>query len=217
MAVTETKPGKKVVESTYVSGFCGIGSHEGAKNLSPSGQRLKSCPQGGRFDGGRLGVMVCTCQCHDVTRQMEGMTGIQVPALEINRTTPSLDRLLREAERSSGGAKGPGIGVIDGPSVTVASGVRFAVTPTGRAARGQLEEQVRYAICVQVKAGGEMIELLGLSPSTLAVMIDRENPPSTGAIYSVLKRWESNGMVDLAESPFRFIRFTERGKRELFR
>lgn len=218
MAVTETKPGKRVVESTYISGFCGIGSHEGAKNLSPSGQVLKSCPQGGRFDGGRLGVMICTCTCHDVTRQMESLTGIQVPALEINRTTPSLDRLLREVNGAAGGGKAPGIGVIDGPSVTVASGARFAVTPTGRAARGQLEEQVRYAICVQVKAGGdEMIALLGLSPATLAAMIDKENPPSTGAIYSVLKRWESNGMVELAESPFRFIRFTERGKRELFR
>lgn len=62
-----------------------------------------------------------------------------------------------------------------------------------------------------------MIAMLGLSPKTLAAMIDPENPPSTGAIYSVLKRWEGAAQVDMAESPVRFIRFTAKGKRDLFR
>lgn len=212
------KPGKKVVESFYVSGFCGIGSHEGARNLSPSGVQLKSCSQGGRFEAEKLGTIVCTCSCHDVTRQMESMTGIQVPSPIINRIAPSLSRILRESTRSTDGAKG-GVGrVIDGPSVTVASGARFAVTPTGRAARGQLEEQVRYAVSSQVRAGGDdMIAMLGLSPGLIANLINKDNPPSTGAIYSVLKRWEGSALVELGESPFRFLRFTDKGKRDLFR
>jgi hypothetical protein len=218
MSDVATKPGKKVVESFYVTGFCGIGNHEGSQNKSPSGAIMKACPLGGVILADRIGELVCTCECHDLSRQMESLTGIQLPRPIINRQTPSLDRLLRETAVGTGGAKAPGIGDPNRPTVAVASGARFAVTPTGRAARGQLEEQVRHVLCTQIKAAGvDMIAALGLTPSTISLAIDKENPPSTGAIYSVLKRWEGAVLVELAEGPFRFIKFTDRGTRELVR
>ena len=203
---------------TYITGFCGLGNHEGSKNLSPSGAVMRACNVGGRADAGRLGIIICNCSCHDMTREMEQMTGRQIPPIVINRTTPSLDRLLRESSIATGSAGTSGSVAPGRPSVVTASGARFVATPTGRAAKGQLEEQVRHAVSVQVSAAGEdMIAMLGLTPETLSKMIDKENPPSTGAVYSVLKRWEGHNLVELGEKPFRFVRFTDRGKRELFR
>ena len=200
------------------TGFCGIGNHEGTKNVSPSGAVMRSCNVGGRSDAGRVGIIVCVCECHNMTREMEQMTGREIPPLMINRTTPSLDRLLRESAVGPTPAGTGGSGDPGRPTVAVASGARFVATPTGRAAKGQLEEQVRHAVCVQVTAAGDdMIRLLGLSPDMLAKMIDKDSPPSTGAVYSVLKRWESQALVELGEKPFRFLAFTERGKRELYR
>jgi hypothetical protein len=217
---------KKATEpSNYQSGFCGIGSHENSKAVSPSGKPLKTCPVGGRIDmitvGDRnLGEAVCECDCHTMSRKMEEMSGVKFPARNSIKDSSPLSTLglLRGHGAGTDGHKGPGT-VDDGrPTVTVASGARFAETPTGRAARGQLEEQVRYAVCTQVKAAGhEMIAILGLTPKLIGDIINREDPPSSGAIYAVLKRWDSANLIDMAESPVRFVRFTDRGKRDLFK
>lgn len=218
MAVIDTKPGKKIADSVYISGFCAIGSHEGTSPLSPSGKQLKTCNLGGRADAGRAGMIICTCECHTMTREMEIMTGVEIPPAVINRQLISPGNLLGYRRDDAPTGKAPGGGDVNTPSVVLESGARFAVTPTGRAARGQLEEQVRIAVCTQVKAAGEdMIASLGLTPQLLAGMISKDSPPSTGAIYSVLKRWEAQAYVTLGESPFRFIGFTDLGKRTLLR
>jgi hypothetical protein len=153
-----------------------------------------------------------------MTREMEEMTGVQFPPMLINQNPPikGIYLHLPHGTTGDGGTSGSGDG--GRPAVVLPSGARFASTPTGRAARGQLEEQVRHFICTQIHAAGEdMIKLLGLQPMTISKGISREDPPSTGAVYSVLKRWESANLVDLDENPFRFVGFTERGKRELYR
>lgn len=217
---------KQEAPSIYVTGFCGIGSHENSPLISPSGKTLRACPVGGRIEGtngmGRpIGEdILCTCLCHSTSREMETLTGVKFPAFSAGRTSPALSRLGLLSAGGVGTNTGKATGSVDmeRPTVAVASGARFAVTPTGRAARGQLEEQVRYHICRQVRQAGEdMIALLGLNPTMLAKMIDAEDPPSTGAIHAVLKRWDNACLVELGESPFRFIRFTDRGKRDLFR
>lgn len=220
LAMTKTKE-----SNPYTSGFCGIGSHENTKALSPSGKALRTCPVGGRFDiisyGDRLlGQTLCDCACHAMSRQMEQMSGVKFPAYNSIKASGPLSSLglLSGAGAGTDGAKAAGSVDSGRPTVVVASGARFAETPTGRAARGQLEEQVRYAICTQVKAAGhEMIAMLGLTTKLIADIIDKDNPPSTGAIYAVLKRWDGAALIAMAESPVRFISFTDRGKRELFR
>jgi hypothetical protein len=213
------------VNNIYVTGFCGIGSHEGLKIKSPSGALLKTCPVGGRvemygYNDRHIGTAECTCECHDMSRQMEDMSGIKFPSRDSVKESSPLSGLgyLRAAGDGTN-PDGSGRSVDpDAPSVVVASGARFAVTPTGRSARGQLEEQVRHVVSVQVKAAGEeMIAMLGLTPTMIGLAIDKENPPSSGAIYAVLKRWEGSAMVDLGEKPFRFLRFTDRGKRDLLK
>lgn len=204
--------------STYVTGFCGIGAHEAQTVKSESGAVLKSCPPGGRFSADRIGQILCMCECHDTTRELEELTKVQFPATIINRQTPALSRALHVPSGTTGSDGAPVSGQAGRPTVVVASGRTFVATPSGRAQRGQLEEQVRHACEQQVKFGGaDMIALLGLRPETLALMIDRENPPSTGAIYSVLKRWERTAFVELAADPFRFVRFTPLGERNLVR
>lgn len=225
--MTHTKPGKEAATksappSVYQSGFCSLGSHENTKPVSPSGKPLRTCPVGGKFaypwkEGGDV---ACTCDCHAMTRQLEELTGVQFPAFDSRKTSSPLSGLAlldgaldgtdRLQQRLSPRA--------DRPSVTTTSGVRFAATPTGRAARGQLEEEVRTVICAQVKAAGEdMIAMLGLTPDTISQAISRDDPPSTGAVYAILKRWDGRVQVELAERPFRFIKFTDKGKRDLFR
>ena len=222
MGVTQPskKSAVKEVPSVYRSGFCSLRSHENTKLFSPSGVALKACPVGGRFDMGREygGIAECTCECHQMSRQMEQLSGVKFPVLNPRREGAPLSKLGLLSPGGVGTGHANGVGTVDPdrPTVVVASGARFAVTPTGRAARGQLEEQVRYAINTQIKAAGEdMIKILGLTPGVIATMIDKDDPPSTGAIYSVLKRWENNVFVELGESPFRFLCMTDRGKREL--
>lgn len=216
----------KELTSTYVTGFCGIGSHENAPLISPSGKPLRACPVGGRLEAtdGRgervLGEIICVCACHDMSRQMEELSGTKFPIFSSRRASPALSRLglLSPGANGTDGATAAGSVNVERPTVVVPSGARFAVTPTGRAARGQLEELVRHYVCQQVKAAGEdMIAMLGLTTQFLSLLIDKDSPPSTGAIHAVLKRWEGANYIDLAESPVRFVRFTERGKRELFR
>jgi hypothetical protein len=200
------------------TGFCGIGNHEGSKNKTANGAVLRACVIGGRTDAGKVGIIVCICDCHDMAREMEAMSGVQIPPVLVNRTPPRLGSLLGLAPRTTGGTGTSGTGDVGRPSVVLPSGARFVATPTGRAAKGQLEEQVRHFVSVQVSAAGdEMIAMLGLQPGTIAKGINVDSPPSTGAVYSVLKRWEAAAMVELRDGPFAFVRFTERGKRELFR
>ncbi len=223
---TTTSKVKQAVESVYVTGFCGVGSHEGKEHKSSTGAILRSCPVGGRIEmtdgsGHRsYGDVLCTCSCHSMSRQMEELTGVKFPAFSPRKSSPALSRLglLSTPGATTAGHGAPGSVDVDRPTVVTASGARFVVTPTGRSARGQLEEQVRHVISVQVKAAGEdMIAMIGLTTNTIAVLIDKDNQPSTGAIYSILKRWDGAAMVELADKPFRFLRFTDRGKRELLR
>lgn len=220
------KPTKPAAPSIYQSGFCTIGSHENTVKLSPSGKQLKSCPVGGRFDMGvqyRRAIdedTLCTCPCHDTSRQMEELSGIKFPAHSVQREGSALSGmgLLQPPRVGTDGAKAPVDGDVNRPTVAAPSGRLFTATPSGRAARGQLEESVRHFVNQQVRAAGdEMIAILGLTPDFLGSLIDPVNPPSSGAIYSVFIRWEKQNFVELSKSPFRFIRYTDRGKRELFR
>lgn len=225
--MTQPKLMKKTTAETsnYQSGFCGIGSHENSKNKSPSGKSLRTCPVGGRFDtivhGDRnLGETLCECTCHDMSRQMEVMSGVKFPAYNSIKASGPLSGLGLLSGVGTGTDGGKAAGSVDGgrPTVVVASGARFVETPSGRAARGQLEEQVRFAVCTQVRAAGDdMIAILGLTPKLIGDIINKENPPSSGAIYAVLKRWDGANLIDMAESPVRFVRFTDRGKRDLFK
>ena len=225
VADVKAKPIAKKEESFYQSGFCGIGNHENSKNLSPSGLLLTACPVGGRFAtfglaGRQLEDGLCTCFCHDMSREMEELSGVKFPARNSVRDSSPLSGLGLLRVPGYGTASDEATGSVDPsrPTVAAPSGVTFTATPSGRAARGLLEESVRHFVCQQVKAAGdEMIAMLGLTPNTLGLMIDSEDPPSSGAIYAVLKRWEKLALVDLAETPFRFVRFTERGKRDLMR
>lgn len=92
---------------------------------------------------------------------------------------------------------------LDGPRT-------FEPTPTGRAARGELEDKVRLAI---IKVYG----FEGLTPDTIAVLVNKDDPPSVGAIHAILTRWEEKGLAIIARKPMRFVEFSELGRAHLMR
>lgn len=94
----------------------------------------------------------------------------------------------------------------------------FVPTPSGRAAKGELEERVRVKFKAMLSIGQFAVDMLkahGMTPKNMSLGLDKENPPSEGAIYSIFKRWSEKEYVKLSEKPFQVVEFTDRGRREL--
>lgn len=101
----------------------------------------------------------------------------------------------------------------DADGATVAPVSRsFGPTPTGRAARGELESWV-LTTC-QEWVAEQYAEMA--TPANIAQEIGRRegiNPPSVGAIGAVFDRWAAIGFAVCDRKPVRFIKFTEEGER----
>lgn len=74
---------------------------------------------------------------------------------------------------------------------------------------GQLEREVKE-VC-DLYTIGLMPEVFQLTASKIAKAIDSDNPPSTGAITNVLKRWDEVGFAVHATKPHRFDGYTPKG------
>ena len=85
---------------------------------------------------------------------------------------------------------------------------QFEDTPSGKRARGQLEDEVLY-VCSQFSRG-ELDEEI-LTPAIIGALIDESNPPSVGAIVAVFNRWTKIGFANYAQKPLRFESFTAAG------
>jgi len=86
----------------------------------------------------------------------------------------------------------------------------FVGTPTGRAARGQLESWV------QIECNAWLIDEAEeqCTPALLSRYIGREygiTPPSVGAINAVFERWIKLGFAIIEKKPTRFVGYTEEG------
>lgn len=208
---TPPKPGapipKQKAPSVYVTGHCAVGNCYGTKNLTPDGKRLlPAC--NGRYEY-RGTLILCTHSCHSEVREMLAMIE-ELNALTGGDNALSLPSQLREAATVT-------VRIDDTPlydpflSVPTLGGPRtFEPTPTGRAARGELEDKVRRAI---IRVYG----FESLTPETIAVLVNKEDPPSVGAVHAVLTRWEDKSFAILDRKPMRFVEFTELGKSHLMR
>ena len=212
---TPSKPGppvpKQKAPSTYVTGHCAVGNCYGAKNTTADGKRLlPSCQWKYEYRGN---MIVCTHSCHNDVSEMlaliEEMYSLSSGNPDLDLPSP-VPPQLREAMTY--------VARIDDrpvytPLLTVPTldGPRtFEPTPTGRAARGELEEKVRLAI---IKVYG----FEGLTPETIAVLVNKDDPPSVGAIHAILTRWEERSLAIIARKPMRFVEFTELGRAHLMR
>lgn len=189
--------------SQYVTGHCSVGNCYKTNNLSNDGKRmLPSCQWKYEY---RDKLIVCTHSCHtEYAEMIELIRGMQS---DDGTPLPLPDRLREAANYVARIDDRPGR--LAAPIVPIPAGPReFTPTPSGRAAKGELEENVRKAI----------ISVLGfpeITPNTLAFLIDPEDPPSVGAIHAVFRRWESKGLCTVHDKPFRFGEFTELGNQIL--
>lgn len=88
---------------------------------------------------------------------------------------------------------------------------------TGRKPRGWLAEAV-LAVCKDHLSGKLKLDGKPLTPHRVAKVVQErtgaEDPPSTGAVSAVFKRWETFGFAKFNQKPFSFKAFTPKGEKE---
>lgn len=212
-----------MAKKSLISGFCANGWHEGTKPKSKKGQPFAICKC----------WQTCTCECHSKITDMYESLGLpreeamQNPEyLEVVRAERAQfvmpDPVLARYDGLSNDGGGfphdgdeepatglePGtLGTLDDtPPVPVAP--RFAPTPTGRRARGQLEADV-LKVCQEFV--DEVYDWEICTPKLVAEQIGKRytiEPPSTGAVDAVWNRWETLEFAKRDHKPSRFVGFT---------
>lgn len=192
------------------TGFCSDGRHEGLKIKSYTGSPMPTCTF----------WRTCGCDCHLAYDKMFAMSNMERQAVDnsgysvdrggfapleiIVHETPSP---LSNAPVASDGPvyQSPAPGVL--PAVLARS---FAPTPTGRAARGELEYDVKQAVDTFIIENEDGF----CTPAWISTEIGKTKgfaPPSTGAVTAVLERWQIYGFALLGKKPTRFVMYTEEG------
>ncbi|AMS03455.1 hypothetical protein SEA_BENCZKOWSKI14_62 [Gordonia phage Benczkowski14] len=198
---TETKVKKP--KSNYITGFCGTGAHEGLAPVSPSGKPMKVC----------TAHEICSCKCHITINKMYEMAGAKRkehgnPNYEPPEPTWMGQIALARADSLIDPAR-PTQRPEQPASVapTLSESARtFEPTSTGTRARGQLEVEVQK-VCIAYQAG--KYDLDGpLTPAQVGLLIDPENPPSSGAIGAVFDRWSRIGYAQIHRRPIFFSGLT---------
>jgi hypothetical protein len=192
------------------TGFCSNGWCEGKKATDWRGRPVPTCSF----------IETCPCGCHDTLDKLFAMTESERIVVESSgyspphRTfwMPSDDPIPVVDESSSpNGTGGPVVLESPAPDRVPASIVRdFTPTPSGRAAKGELEWWVKHQCDIWlIDEPGEPC-----TPSYLAAEIARDQgitPPSVGAINAVFERWIKLGFAVIEKKPTRFVRYTEDG------
>lgn len=193
----EICPNKENHLHPMVTGFCHSGWHEGHKINKPT------C----KF------WIVCPCDCHtNISRMMEIAEMERVLQDNSNWSPPKIfvriDRAEIAAERV---VAAPGARVIqsEAPMLMPNRVERdFAPTESGRAARGQLEAQVREVTDVWVSEPGDNCTPQYVKDQIIKLFGETK---STGAIDAVFRRWSDVGFATIAAKPTRFVGYTPAG------
>lgn len=187
-----------------VSGFCKQGWHEGLKPKTWRGDPAPACHW-----------EQCGCQCHVTMAAMQEAAGVprtfaDNPAYVPDRghfvlPEPSI-RGVSTGLSSTDDTEGHPDTERDARAVVdPVAGVSFAPTESGRRARGQLEYEV-LAVCRRWLA--DEFDWPACYPKEIAEIIDKNEPPSTGAVSAVLARWERMGFAEYQHKPIAFLKFT---------
>jgi hypothetical protein len=229
-----TQPKTLPLPKLYITGFCAVGQHEKTTLQSPKGLQLKACEgkylvSTGMSAYGRLVTVVCNCNCHQAFAEIRDMLGLLDDMHGFGGSVG--DATVKETDNPSVGLPvavlpAPGLRealapVTASPTVTPVELGRellpfqraaFKPTPTGRAARGELEDKIRQVVIQYHELAADM-----LTPEMIGKFINKEKPPSSGAIHACLTRWEARGWVTLLKKPFRLGVLTEGGKTHLLK
>lgn len=187
-----------------VSGFCKQGWHEGLKPKTWKGDPAPACHW-----------ELCGCKCHVTMATMQEAAGVprtfaDNPAYIPDRGNFVLPEPLVVSDSTvlSNHSGTEGHADPQGPSRAIAdpvAGVSFAPTESGRRARGQLEYEV-LAVCRRWLA--DEFDWVACYPKFIVEVIDKNEPPSTGAVAAVFARWEKMGFAEYQHKPIAFLKFT---------
>jgi len=180
------------VRTTAISGHCNIGHHEGTRPKSPSGVAFRTCEA----------LDWCGCKCHSDIDKMFASVGRE----RILITNPDYRPLERSWWMPTLEDKADTLAQLSPLKLDGASPPEFTPTETGRSPRGQLEYWVKQA--VETWRSEESDDLC--TTKVIAELITRDHAdedanPSTGAIHSVLMRWEKIDFAMIGRDPIRFI------------
>jgi hypothetical protein len=202
----------KVKKLPFVTGFCSAGFHEGTKPKAPiAGTPVKVCTF----------WQTCPCECHVrltamfTQTEMERMP-VENPDWEYHPPTFWMPDDEYWAERNQSRVETTSE---DNAAVLVQSDNSmvapykkrdFTPTETGRAARGQLEQQVKEMCDQWIESRSDEY----CTPPFVSTRIAEQyniKPPSTGAIGAVFKRWQDLGFALIGQKPVRFAAYTPDG------
>lgn len=189
------------------TGFCYNGWHEGDNPTDWKGKPVPTC----EF------FVTCPCDCHTKLGKLFEMTGQERILVESSAyRPPERDFWLPSDDPLDVPSRDDGVTVpviLESPApdrvpATVARD--FGPTPTGRAARGELEAWVKQHCDIW------LIDEPGnhCTPSYLATEIAHDQgiiPPSVGAITAVFNRWADLEFAVIEKKPTRFVRYTPDG------
>lgn len=191
---------------TFKTGFCASGFCEGKEAKDFKGNYVRTCPY----------WQYCNCQCHKDIDKMYLMAEMDRVLIEnpkyVKPHNPywmpnrGLDFGMQDEVTGDAAPKSETIPAPISP--LEAKPKHFVETPTGKRARGQLEQQV-LDVCTAFTKG--QIEVEDLTPTVIANEIDEIEPPSVGAIGAVFDRWVALGFARCEKKPVRFISFTVDG------
>lgn len=191
------------MKANYKTGFCGNGFCEGTRPKSPSGLPMKVC----------VAIEICNCDCHSKITKMYQITGtdrvIQQNPDYVPYVGPDLswiqDERIPPAPFVPPQPFTPRT-VEEGVAANVATGDGPRPDRHNRL-RGWLENEVKD-ICDRYMVG-EISE--SLTPKAVGLWIDKENPPSAGAVGAVFERWSKMGFAQINKHPVRFVSYTVKG------
>lgn len=219
----------QVKVSTYVTGHCGIGNHEGTKNLSSRGTLFPSCTGEYVYS---LGILItCMCWCHEMFKMAKALqspastdvvtdTSEPQTAASVEMNATSAPTHTDSSAHDDTNVNAFYVKVLEHQDLTLqvyrfVSHHVFGVkgdksltdkTVNGRRPRGSLDINVE-AIC-RLKFDGFIPN--ELTPQNVGLLIDPLNPPSAGAIHAVFTRWRMAGYCTLSAKPVTLTGFTVR-------
>lgn len=189
------------------TGFCFNGWCEGTKAKDWRGNPVPTCQY----------IETCPCSCHDKLSKLFEMTDTERIVVESSGYTPPHRTYWMPSDdplsplSTSNRPDAPVLLESPAPDVVPPTIARpFSITPTGRAARGQLE------LWVKIECDAWLVDDPGelCTPSYLATQIARAqaiDPPSVGAISAVFDRWAKLGFALIGKKPTRFVGYTPDG------
>lgn len=199
-------PNRSIHLTKYPTGFCNDGCHEGTKVKSYSGRNMKTCAN----------YVTCPCQCHDDLDKLFSMTGTERILVDSSGYVPEPNEFWHPSDDPDyvSSIGDPVDGPLDPQGAPVSDaraggGRSYAPTPTGRAARGQLESWVHAAFQVWlVDSDGQF------TPNYVQDAIKRTEAveASVGAIDAVFKRWEKIRFATMEKKPTRLTGLTPEGQ-----